>query len=103
MQQDPSGWSPWDSSQGTQHCPSSFARCSGPGDAKAAVDDLHAAWTANQVHDSIEALAGALQAQLAALAGAAEFLAWQRADPQFKPPLSEFFATATGVRHVTVL
>ena len=44
-----------------------------------------------------------MQAQLATLAGAAEFLPWQRPDPQFKPRLSGFLATATGVRHVTVL
>ena len=48
-------------------------------------------------------LAGAWQAQLAALAGAAEFLPWQRPDPQFEPRLSGFLATATGVKHVTVL
>ena len=99
----PRGWSPWDASQGTPHRPRSFARWSGTGGAKAAADDLHAAWTANQVYDSVEALAGALQAQLATLAGAAEFLPWQRPDPQFKPRLSGFLATATGVRHVTVL
>ena len=44
-----------------------------------------------------------MQAQLAAMAGAAEFRPWMRPDPPFKPRLSGFLATAKGIRHVTVL
>ena len=101
----PVGWVPWDASQGTPHRPRSFERSvsAEPGDAKAAANDLAAAWTANQVYDSVEDLAMAMQAQLAALAGAAEFRTWTRPDPQFKPRLAGFLATASGVRPVTVL
>ena len=102
----PRGWSRWDSSQGTPHRPRSFERGTvGPGleDAKAAADDLQAAWAANRVYDSVEELACAMQAQLAAMAGAAEFRPWMRPDPPFKPRLSGFLATAKGIRHVTVL
>jgi hypothetical protein len=44
-----------------------------------------------------------MQAQLAALAGAAEFLPWVLANPAFKPRLSWRLMTAQGVRHVTIL
>jgi hypothetical protein len=50
----------------------------------------------DRVYVSVDARAAAMRAQLAALAGAAEFLLWVRANPAFKPRLS-------GVRHVTVL
>jgi hypothetical protein len=76
---------------------------SAPGDAKAAADDLEAAWAAHLVYESVEELAWALRAQLAALTGAPGFLPWMRHDPAFKPRLSGFLATPTGIRHVTVL
>jgi hypothetical protein len=44
-----------------------------------------------------------MRSQLAALAGAAEFSPWVRANPAFKPRLSGFLSTAQGVRHVTIL
>jgi hypothetical protein len=104
----PQSWSHWDTSQGTPHRPRSFARGPGigpdPGDAKAAADDLAAAWAANQVYNSVEELAHALHAQLAVLAGAiGEYRPWMRPEPPFKPRLSGFLATAGGIRHITVL
>jgi hypothetical protein len=44
-----------------------------------------------------------MRTQLAALAGAAEFRPWVRANPMFKPRLSGFLSTAQGVLHVTIL
>jgi len=103
----PQGWSTWDTSQGTPHRPRGFERGSAveerPDDPKAAADDLAAAWAANQVYDSVEELAHALHAQLATLRGAHEYRPWMRLEPPFKPRLSGFLATASGVRHVTVL
>ncbi len=75
----------------------------GTWDAQAALDDLRAAGDAGRVYASVDALADAMQTQLAALAGAAEFHPWVRANPTFKPRLSEFLSTAQGVRHVTIL
>ena len=99
-------WSPWHTSQGTPHRPRSYDRWEGgsrPWEAKLAINDLEAARDANQVYDSIEELAKAMQAQLAVLADSAEFQPWRRNNPEFKPRLSGFLATAQGVRRVTVL
>ena len=71
-------------------------------DAQAALDDIAAAHDAGKVYASVDALADAMRAQLAALAGASEFLPWVRANPTFKPRLSGFLSTAQGVRHVTI-
>ena len=75
----------------------------GTWDAQAALDDLRAAQAADRVYASVDALAEAMRAQLAALAGAEEFLPWVRANPTFKPRLSGLLSTAQGVRHVTIL
>ena len=75
----------------------------GPWEAKLAINDLEAAWNANQVNDSVEELAKAMQALLAELANSAEFRPWRRNNPELKPRLSGFLATAQGVRRVTVL
>ena len=53
------------------HRPRSYDRWeggTGPWEAKLAIHDLEAAWNANQVYDSVEELAKAMQAQLAVLA-----------------------------------
>ena len=102
----PLGWSRWDSSRGTPHRPRGFApqaAAAGAWDVQAALDDLRAAWDADRVYASVDALAEAMQAQLAALAGAVEFLPWVRDNPAFKPRLSGLLSTAQGVRHVTIL
>jgi hypothetical protein len=65
--------------------------------------DLGAAQAADRVYASVDVLAAAMRAQLAALAGAAEFRLWVRANPTFKPRLSGFLSTAQGVRQVTIL
>jgi hypothetical protein len=52
---------------------------------------------------SLEEVAQAMQAQLALLAGAPEFLPWVRTNPFFKPRLSGSLATAQGVRRATIL
>jgi hypothetical protein len=98
-------WTHWDSSRGLPPRPRGFASVGGAWDARAALADLRAAQDADKVYDSVDALAAAMQAQLAALAGAAEFLPWVRANPAFrvKPRLSGRLSTAQGVRHVTIL
>ncbi len=62
-----------------------------------------AAQAADRVYASVDALAEAMQAQLAALAGSPEFLPWVRDNPTFKPRLSGLLSTAQGVRRVTIL
>ena len=47
--------------------------------AQAALDDIAAAHAAGEVYDSVDALAGAMRAQLGVLAGSSEFLPWARA------------------------
>ena len=96
-------WTPWDSSRGTPYRPRGFAPAASTWDAQAALDDLRAAQEADRVYASVDALAAAMRAQLAVLAGAAEFRPWVRANPTFKPRLSGFLSTAQGVRHVTIL
>ena len=64
---------------------------------------MAAAMAADQVYASVDDLASAFRAHLAALAGAPEFPAWQRSNPEFKPRLSGFLATAHGPRRITVL
>jgi hypothetical protein len=75
----------------------------GSWDAQAALDDLAAANAAGKVYASVDALADAMRAQLAALAGSDRFLPWVRDNPAFKPRLSGLISTAQGVRHVTIL
>ena len=99
----PLGWTHWESSRGTPHRPRGFAPVAGTWDAQAALDDLRAAQDADKVYASVDALADAMRAQLAALAGAEEFLPWVRANPTFKPRLSGLLSTAQGIRHVTIL
>ena len=99
----PLDWTHWDSSRGTPHRPRGFAPAGGAWDAQTALDDLRAAQDADRVYASVDALADAMRTQLAALAGAAEFRPWVRANPTFKPRLSGFLSTAQGVRHVTIL
>ena len=99
----PLDWTPWDSSRGTPYRPRGFAPAASTWDAQAALDDLRAAQAADRVYASVDALAAAMRAQLAALAGAAEFRPWVLANPTFKPRLSGFLSTAQGVRHVTIL
>ena len=72
-------------------------------DAQAALDDIAAAHDAGKVYASVDALSRAMRAQLAVLAGAAEFLPWTRDNPTFKPRLSGLLSTAQGVRPVTIL
>ena len=52
---------------------------------------------ADQVYDSVEALAHALQAQLPT------FTPWQRHDPSFKPIVSGAVWTSAGPRQVTIM
>jgi hypothetical protein len=75
----------------------------GSWDAQAVLDDLAAANAAGKVYASVDALADAMRAQLAALAGSDRFLPWVRDNPAFKPRLSGPISTAQGVRHVTIL
>ncbi len=76
--------------------------CAGPPpavdawDAQAALDDLRVAQAADHVYALVDALADAMRTPLAALAGAAEFRPWVRADPTFKPRLSGFPLDCTG-------
>ena len=99
----PSEWTPWDSSLGTPHRPRGFAPVVGAWAAQTALDDLRAAQAVDRVYASVDALAAAMRAQLAALAGAAESHPWVRVNPTFKPRLSGLLSTAQGVRHVTIL
>ena len=65
------------------------------------------AWTATQdadkVYDSVDSLAAAWHASMAALTAMPAFHAWQRSNPAFKPLLSGSLWTAQGPRRVTVL
>ncbi len=70
----PTSWSHWDSPRGIKHRPRGFASranaaAAGSWDAQAALDDLAAATAARRVYASVDALADAMQAQLAVLAG----------------------------------
>ena len=64
---------------------------------------MAATLAADQVYASVDALAAALHAQLAAIVAAPEFRPWQRLNPDFKPRLSGLIATPQGTRRVTVL
>jgi hypothetical protein len=75
----------------------------GAWDVQAFLDDLRAVQAADRVYASVDALAEAMQAQLAALVGSPEFLPWVRDNPTFKPRLSGLLSTAQGVRRVTIL
>ena len=65
------------------------------------------AWTATQdadkVYDSVDSLAAAWHASMAALTAMPEFHAWQRSNPAFKPLLSGSLWTAQGSQRVTAL
>ena len=102
----PPGWLPWHTSQGTPYQPRSTGHDTAypaSWDARRTADDYAARLAADRVYDSIDELALAMQAQLAALAGSPEFLPWRRNNPEFKPLLSGFIATAQGPRRITVL
>ena len=99
-------WTYWESSQGIPQRP----RAVGPGrsdtgswDAQATLDDLAAELDAERVYASVDALAAALQAQLAARTGDADYRPWVRSDPAFQPRLTGRIATMQGLREVTVL
>ena len=65
------------------------------------------AWTATQdadkVYDSVDSLAAAWHASMAALTVMPEFHAWQRVNPTFKPLLSGSLWTPQGPQRVTAL
>ncbi len=67
------------------------------------VDAWTAAQEANNVYDSVDGLAAAWHASLAALTAMPEFHAWQRSNPVFKPLLTGSLWTAQGPRRVTAL
>ena len=67
------------------------------------VDAWTAAQEADNVYDSVDGLAAAWHASLAALTAMPEFHAWQRSNPAFKPLLTGSLWTAQGPRRVTVL
>ena len=102
----PPGWLPWHTSQGMPYQPRSSGHDTAypaSWDARQTADDYAARLAADRVYDSIDELAFVMQAQLAALAGSPEFLPWRRNNPEFKPLLSGFIATAQGPRRITVL
>ena len=67
------------------------------------VDDWSATRDADTVYDSVDGLAAAWHASMAALTAMPEFHAWQRSNPTFKPLLSGSLWTAQGPRRVTAL
>ena len=67
------------------------------------VDDWTATHDADKVYASVDGLAAAWHASMAALTAMPEFPAWQRDNPSFKPLLSGFLWTPQGPRRVTVL
>ncbi len=67
------------------------------------VDAWTAAQEADNVYDSVDGLAAAWHASLAALTAMPEFHAWQRSNPALKPLLTGSLWTAQGPRRVTVL
>ena len=62
-----------------------------------ALTTLRGAWAAEQVHDSVDALARALYAQLDG------FAPWTRVSPPYRPTLSGLVWTPGGPRQVTVM
>ena len=100
------GWTRWDSARGSPPRPRSFARegdAPASWDAQTMLDDLTAALQAEQVYASVDALALAMHAQLAALASSTQFSPWTRNNPPFKPRLSGLLSTPRGTRRVTIL
>ena len=67
------------------------------------LDDWAASQAAERVYDSVDDLATALRAQLAALAGLPEWPSWRWSNPEFKPRLSGVHATVQGPWQITVL
>ena len=101
----PSGWTYWDSSQGTAPRPRTLPGASRVSwDAQATVDDLVAALDAERVYSTVDELAQAMYTQLATVrAGPAGFLPWVLHSPSFKPRLSGIISTPQGLRRVTIL
>jgi hypothetical protein len=101
-----SGWTTWTSSQGTPHR-QRHSGLVGPRPADWSPQQVVDAWTAAQeadnVYDSVDGLAAAWHASLAALTAMPEFHTWQRSNPAFKPLLTGSLWTAQGPRRVTVL
>ncbi len=60
------------------------------------VDDWSATRDADEVYDSVDGLAAAWHASMAALTGMPEFHAWQRSNPTFKQLLLGSLWTAQG-------
>jgi hypothetical protein len=67
------------------------------------VDAWSATRDADTVYDSVDGLAAAWHASMAALTAMPEFHAWQRSNPTFKPLLSGSLWTAQGPLRVTAL
>ena len=61
------------------------------------INNLRLALAAGQVYESVDALADALQAQLAS------FVPWRRRDASYKPIVSGFIWTPAGPRRVTLM
>ena len=95
-----SGWTPWTPSQGTPHRPR-HSGLVGPRPADWSPQQVVDAWTATQdadrVYDSVDSLAAAWHASMAALTAMPEFHAWRRCNPAFKPLLSGSLWTAQGI------
>ena len=109
LQPVPAGWEPWAPSLGTPQRPRSsvFAASAGTIPAPWGPQQTLDAWTAAQaaarVYDSVVDLAAAWHARLATLTDLPEFRTWLRNNPEFKPRLSGFLATARGPRQITAL
>ena len=109
LQPVPAGWEPWAPSLGTPQRPRSsvFAASAGTIPAPWGPQQTLDAWTAAQaaarVYDSVVDLAAAWHARLATLTDLPEFRTWRRNNPEFKPRLSGFLATAQGPRQITAL
>ena len=102
---EPRTWTPWTSVSGTPHAPR-YAAYGGPDPGRDPRRPL-ATWEETQaverVYASIDTLAAAFHAQMAAMTATPAFPAWRRENPSYKPCLTGFLATALGQRRITVL
>ena len=91
-------WSRWDGRSGLPHVPRGLPAPAPPEETpQTTINNIRLALAAGQVYESVDALADALQAQLAS------FVPWRRRDASYKPIVSGFIWTPAGPRRVTLM
>ena len=78
-------WSRWDGRSGLPHVPRGLPAPAPPEETpQTTINNIRLALAAGQVYESVDALADAVQAQLAS------FVPWRRRDASYKPIVSGF-------------